>query len=271
MDRAVAKTLDFLEAQRAQHAALLPQFGAQKVLSFMATSASPGAPPAAAIRRLVRLERAANGLELVARLAGPLPRMPARSESIAVAIADAAAFRGFQLKSHSLVDTAFASRLHGVVDGDAVVNAPRVFTIHPGPHSADFFEQIPFSEVEQLAATVLLALVAVGVEANLSPRWILHHEVRGGALELFQGDALWSKTYLNVRRNPREVRCVVDLTSGEGLAFEGELVEFQEHEHWTAAERIQASFASAGLKPTRLTRLRVERTWRLSPDGALPA
>jgi hypothetical protein len=268
--RETTSAVAFLEAQRAQHAALLPQFGAEKVLSFMATSAAPGAPPAVAARRLVRVARDPAGAELVVRVAGGLPRPPARAECIAVAVADAAAFRGFQLKSHSLVDPAFAPRLHRAEGGDAVVHAPQVFTIHHGPHAADYFERIPFAEVEELAARVPFALVAVGVQANLSPRWILHHEVRSGALELFQGDALMSKTYLNVRQNPREVRIVVDVATGEGLALEGELAEFRPQDHRVAAERVLASFAGAGLKPpTRLTRLRVERTWRVA--AGLPA
>jgi hypothetical protein len=261
--------IDFIEAQRLRHAPLLPQFGAEKVLSFMATSGSPGLPPRVAIRRLEALEREASGDAIVVRLAGALPRSPAKAECIAVSLLDAAAFHGYQLKSHSLVDPAFAPRLHGARDGAAHVRAPQVFTIHHGPHAADYFERIPFGDVEGLARRTPHALVAVGTDANLSPRWVLHHELRDGALDLFQGDALVSKTYLNVRRNPREVRLVLDQETAEGFALEGTLVELRRDEHRLAASKIEAAFASAGLRPpTRLTRLRVERAWPIGPARA---
>lgn len=259
-----------LDALRARHEAILPQFGASKVMSFMATSASPGAPPQVSVHRVRSVAREDDRGEPTVHLDGPLARTPERGELIALSVTDAAAFRGFQLKTHSLVDPAFAPRLHGLGDhGGAVVRTPNVFTIHHGPHAANFFEDVPLDEVSATAAAARFALVAIGESANLSPRWILHHEVTRGAVELFQGDALWSKTYLNVRRNPRERRLVIDLDTGEGLVLGGEIGEFSPAEHPVAAEKVHAAFRSAGLKPpTRLYRLRVDRAHRIAPVPA---
>jgi hypothetical protein len=272
MDPRPAEVARFLESLLPRHHPILPQFGDRKILSFMATSASPGLPPSVSVHRLESIDRDERYGEPVVRLRGALPRPPGRGDLVAVAVADAAAFRGFQLKTHSLVDPAFAARLTGAADAGALIRTPNVFTIHHGPHAASFFEQVPLDEVTATAARARLALVAVGEAANISPRWIFHHELRAGALELFQGDAMWSKTYLNVRRNPRENRIVIDLETGEGWVLEGEIGEFAPDQHPVAAERILAAFQGAGLKPpTRLYRLRVDGARPIAPRLAAPA
>lgn len=258
------EALALLATQRTRQAGLLPQFGSDKIASVMATSASPGVAPAVAVRKIEALAAAAAGPELEVSIAGGLPRPPERGECIAVAATVVRDFRGYQLKTHTLVDPAFAARLHAPTAGGTRVRAAQVFTIHHGPRSADFFEKVPVEEVTATAAEARYALVAVGEQANLSPRWILHHEVRDGALDLFQGDAFWSKTWLNVRRNPREVRLVLDLDTGAGFAMEGTAAEFAADDHPAAAAKVRAMFDGAGIKKiARMTRLRVERIWRV--------
>lgn len=259
--------LALLSAQRTKQAAFLPQFGDDKIVSVMATSASPGVAPTVAVRRVRAIEPAPIAAELELSLHGALPRAPDRGELIAIAAAAVRDFRGFQMKSHTLVDPAFGARLHGEGAHGARVHAAQVFTIHPGPKSADFFEKVPVDEVTGTVREAGYAVVAVGEQANLSPRWIKHHEVRDGALELYQGDAFWSKTWLNFRRNPREVRLVLDLESGNGFALEGTTTEFAPAEHPVAAAKIQAMFDGAGIKKiARMTRLRVERIWPVGPE-----
>ena len=249
-----------LAIQRKNQAELLPQFGPDKIVSFMATSAAPGVPPSVAIRGIASISPGATGAELEVALRGSLPRAPDRGECIAVAATAVRDFRGFQMKTHALVDPAFSSRLHGEGDGGARIHAAQVFTIQQGPKSADFFEKVPLDELTEAVARAGYALVAVGEQANLSPRWILHHELRDGALELYSGDAFWSKTWLNVRRNPRELRLVFDPETGSGFAMEGVSAEFGPEEHPVAAGKIQEMFARLGVKKVaRMTRLRVER------------
>ena len=260
--------LALLAAERKKQADVLPQFGRDKVASFMATCATSGEVPAVAVRRIGSIARAPDLEELVVSLKGALPRAPERGQCIAVAATVVQDFHGYQVKSHTLVDPAFASRLHAEAPAGAVVRAPQVFTIHHGPQTANFFENIPLEDVAATGARAGHAMVAVGEQANLSPRWILHHEVRGGGLDLFQGDAFWSKTYLNVRRNPREARLVVDLDTGIGFALEGSLVEIGPDEHPVAAEKIAVMFAGAGIKRlARMSRLRVELIRRVGPEA----
>ena len=262
MTQYLDEALALLAEQRRKQATLLPQFGDDKILSVMATSASPGQPPAVAVRRIASVAPGATGAELEVSLRGELPRSPDRGECIAVAAAVIRDFRGFQMKTHGLVDPAFASRLHGAGAEGPRIHAAQVFTIQQGPKSADFFEKIPLEEVTATVARAGYALVAVGEQANLSPRWILHHEVRDGALELFQGDAFWSKTWLNVRRNPREVRLVFEPETGSGYAMEGTSVEFAAEAHPVAAAKIQGMFARLGVKKVaRMSRMRVDRIW----------
>lgn len=264
--------LALLAAQRKSQATLLPQFGSDKVVSFMATSAAPGATPAVAIRGIATISPGASGSELDVELRGALPRPPERGECVAIAATDVREFRGFQMKTHALVDPSFSSRLHEAAAGGARVHAAQVFTIQQGPKSADFFEKVPLRELTATVEQARYALVAVGEQANLSPRWILHHEVRDGALELFSGDAYWSKTWLNVRRNPREVRLVLDPDTGAGYALEGGSIEFTAEEHPAAAARIQDMFARLGVKKiARMTRLRAERIWPIGPEAREPA
>jgi hypothetical protein len=263
--------LALLATQRKSQATLLPQFGADKILSFMATSSAPGAPPAVAIRRTATIAPGSNGAQVEVELHGALPRPPDRGECIAVAATAVRDFRGYQLKSHILVDPAFASRLHGEGTAGVRIHAAQTFTIQQGPKSADFFEKVPLDELTATVQQAGYAIVAVGEAANISPRWILHHELRDGALELFSGDAFWSKTWLNVRRNPREVRLVLDPESGAGYAMEGTSSEITSDAHPVAAGKIQGMFARLGVRNLpRMSRLRVERLWPIGPEAEPP-
>ncbi|MGB8931624.1 MAG: hypothetical protein WCC48_10300 [Anaeromyxobacteraceae bacterium] len=262
------EALALLAAQKTSQSAILPQFGADKILSFMATTFAPGALPAVAIRRIASIIPGSNGAQVELELQGALPRPPDRGECIAVAATAVRDFRGFQMKSHILVDPAFAARLHGAGTAGALVHAAHTFTIQQGPKSADFFEKVPLDELTATVKQAGYALVAVGEQANISPRWILHHELRDGALELYSGDAFWSKTWLNVRRNPREIRLVLDPETGVGFAMEGGSSEVTVETHPIAAGKIQGMFARLGVKNLpRMARLRVERITPVGPGA----
>lgn len=259
-----------LDRLRLQHAPILPQFGDRKVLSFMGTAAEPGRAPAMAIRRVGRLEVAADGV-LEVTLAGGLPRAPSPGERIAVSLVDAARFHGFQLKSPVLVDQDRPGRVFEARGGGTVVKVSQVFTVHPTEYTTRFFEEVPVGDVLALAAQLRFALVAVGAHANVSPRFVLHHELDGDAVSLFHGDAALNKTHLNLQANPRETRLIADLDRLSGLVLEGAVEPFTAEEHPAAAEAIVAAFHSAGLgAPRRLLRLRAER-WARADVGAAPA
>jgi hypothetical protein len=267
----------FIEAQKALHAPIMPNFGHDKVLSFMATNAASGRAASVGIRRLRGVAPGPVGNEVEVQLAGELPSAPQRGECITVSMCEPAAyigftFFGFQLKSHTLVDDSVAARLHrSVLGAGERVFSPRVFTIHHGPHTVDFFERIPFEDVSALATKTSHVLVAVGEQANISPRWIFHHEFRDGSLELFHGDSLQNKTHLNLTRNSREVRLVLDLRTWTGFAIDGTVEEMYPLENRVAASAVAAAFARGGLKPpSRIYRHRASSVWRIAPEaGAL--
>jgi hypothetical protein len=267
----------FIEAQKEHHAPILSNLGREKVLSFMVTSAASGRAASAGISALRGVAPGAWGAEVELRLAAGLPRAPERGECIAVSMCEPSAyvgfkFFGFQLKSHALLEPSFAPRLHQSDPGNGTrVFAPRVFTIHHGPQTANFFEKIPFEEVSALAAKTPYVLTAVGEQANISPRWIFHHELRDGRLELFHGDSLQNKTYMNIRRNSREVRLILDLRTWTGFALDGTVEELNPAENRSAASAVEWAFARGGLKsPSRIYRHRAARAWRIGPAfGAL--
>jgi hypothetical protein len=106
----------------------------------------------------------------------------------------------------------------------------------------------------------------VGETANLSPRFVFHHEVRDGKLLLFHGDGLALKTYMNVRVNRSETRLVIDLDDYSGWALRGQVEEFAPHQHPEAYERICQGFTAGSWgKPSRVFRFAPESFERIRP------
>jgi hypothetical protein len=131
-----------------------------------------------------------------------------------------------------------------------------------------FFEQVPLDEVTETLAGLRFALVAVGETANLSPRFVFHHEVKDGQLSLFHGDGLALKTYMNVRRNRCETRLVIDLDDYSGYALRGTIEEFAPHQHPEAYERICHGFRTGGWgKPSRVFRFTPDHFETIAPRG----
>jgi hypothetical protein len=251
--------VDFLDALRLRHAAILPVFGDQKVLSFMATSASAQPAPAVALRRVARLSVGPDGA-LRAALEGPLPRAVAPGERVAVSLTDSSRFFGYQLKTPVLVDPARSSRVHADWDDGVELTFAHVFTVHPTEYTTRFFEQVPVAEVMALADQLRFALVSVGVQANVSPRFVFNHETDGRTISLFHGDSALNKTHLNLQSSNRETRLVADLDRLSGLVLDGTVAPFTPEEHPVAAAAVRSAFTAAGLgEPKRLYRLRAER------------
>jgi hypothetical protein len=152
--------------------------------------------------------------------------------------------------------------------GDLTVKGHQLFTVHHSPYTLKFFETVPFDEVRDLCAEVRHALCAVGETANLSPRFVFHHEVEGGRLRLFHGDGLALKTWMNLRRNPQETRLLLDLDEGRGFVLRGQVEEFTQADHPVAWERVVDGFAvGAWGRPSRWFRLTVDRIEAIEPVG----
>ncbi len=260
--------LAFLEEQKAKQAPHFPDLHVDKVLSFMGTTSLAGSHAACSVNRLRRIERGPTPNELRVVLAGPLPRTPARGDCVTVHLTRVARYQGYQVKTRPLSGDAAAADLVERAGDDLAVKGARIFTVHHSPYTLKFFESVPYEEVEDTVAGLPYALVGVGENANLSPRWIFHHEVKDGRALLFHGDGLALKTYMNVRVNRSETRLVLDLDDFSGYALRGAVEEFAPHQHPEAYERICNGFTAGSWgKPSRVFRFVAETFERIGPVG----
>ena len=258
--------LEFIKQQTPKHAARFPALRAEQVLAFMGTTSAAGTHASVSIHPLRSLERGAATRELRIALGGSLPRPPARGECVTVHMTRVERYQGYQVKTRPLMPGAAESDLVRPTAGGTVVNGAQIYTVHHSPYTLQFFENVPFEEVADTLAGLGHALVAVGETANLSPRFVFHHEVKDGKVLLFHGDGLALKTYMNVRQNPSETRLVIDLDTFTGWALRGTVEEFAPHQHPEAFERICQGFQAGGWgKPSRVFRFAPETFEPIAP------
>jgi hypothetical protein len=262
----IEEVLEFLDRQRASQTPHFPTIRFEKVLSFMGTCSKPGAHVALGICPLVSLETTGAGGVLRIRLRGPLPRAPERGERVTVHLTQLLHYQGYQVKTSALRQAGDAICEE---DGtDLLVNGTQVFTVHHSPYTMRFFEVVPFDEVRGLVGGVRFALVGVGEQANISPRFVWHSEVVGGQLALYHGDGLALKTYMNLKSNRHESRLVLDLDTFSGYVLRGVVEEFPPHQHAEAYEKICRGFEAGGWgKPARVFRLAVDAWDPIAPTA----
>jgi hypothetical protein len=258
--------LAFLERQKARHAAHFPALRVEMVLGFMGTTSLAGSFATCSVHRLRGIARGPSTGELRVSLAGALPRPPGRGECVTVHMTRVSRYQGFQVKTRTLGASAAEVDLVAAAQDGVLVKGAHIYTVHHSPYTLQFFENVPFEEVEETLAGLGHALVAVGETANLSPRFLFHHEVKGGKLLLFHGDGLALKTYLNLRQNRNETRLVLDLDDYTGFALRGTVEEFAPHQHPEAYERICQGFqAGSWGKPSRVFRFAPEEFEEIRP------
>ena len=254
--------LEFLEAQRPRHAARFPSVRADKVLSFMATTGRDGSRAQVSIHRLIGVEAGLSPSELQVRLLGSLPRRPLVGECVTAHLTRLAQYQGYQVKTLPLGD-AGESALLEERGGELLLKGSHTYTVHHSPYTLKFFERIPVDEVRDLTRDLSHALVAMGPTANLSPRFVFHHEVQKGRVHLFHGDGLALKTYMNLRINKQETRLVLDLDEYRGWVLHGTVEEFAPTAHPIAYEKISSGFAAGDWS-------RPSRAFRFVADSLAP-
>ena len=266
MDAELRKLVDFFEDQKSKQAPHFPTVKFDKVLTFMGTTSLAGTHAAVGVCPLAGLEPVDGSRELRIHLRGPLPRLPSRGECVTVHLTNVLQYQGFQVKTRPLAALEAMSELFEVSGQDLVVHGAQTFTVHHSPYTMKFFEQIPFDEVQQTVGGLRYALVAVGEQANLSPRFVFHTEVRGGRLVLYHGDGLALKTYMNLKSNRQESRLALDLDDYSGYVLRGSVEEFQPHQNPEAYDRICQGFTAGNWgKPSRTFRLAVDAWQRIAP------
>jgi hypothetical protein len=247
--------LEFLERMKARHATRFPALKVPIVLTFMGTTSAAGTFASCSIHPLRKIDRGAAPRELRIVLGGTLPRLAGPGECVTVHMTRVERYQGFQVKTRALVPGTAEKDLVEQTPGGLLVKGAHIYTVHHSPYTLQFFESVPYEEVAETLAGLDHALVAVGETANLSPRFVFHHEVKDGKVILFHGDGLALKTYMNVRQNRSETRLVVDLDDFTGYALRGTVEEFAPHQHPEAFEAICQGFQSGGWgKPSRVFR-----------------
>ncbi len=256
--------LQFLEEQKAKQA---PHFHAvkyDKIVSFMGTTGQPGQHAAISVLPLGAIEPGPTPSELRVMLRGPLPRPLTRGECLTVHITKVDQYQGYQVKTRSLAATGGEGDLYEQRGAELWVKGHQIFTVHHSPYTMKFFEQIPYDEVKQTVSGVKVALVGVGENANISPRFIFHFESKMDRLVLYHGDGLALKTYMNLKANRQETRLVLDLDTFEGYSFRGTVEEFAPHQNPVAYDKICGGFTSGNWgKPSRVFRFVADQWTRL--------
>jgi len=259
MPAPLSEVLEFLEERRVKEAEVLPQFGSTKVVSYLGTTAEPGQPAAMGVRRLAGVGADPDETALHVVIGAALPRVPGRGDRVALSLTQASWFKGYQVKTFAAGRNMPEQRLFGPREGGTVLYGQHVYTVHPGPATASFFEQIPYADVAEVARELAFAVVAVGHAANIAPRFIYHHEVRDGRLVLFQGDVFMNKTFLNLQQSKATTHLIFDPASLEGFTFTGTAREISGDDEPEGMRHVLAGFTSAGMKPNRIYCVDVER------------
>jgi hypothetical protein len=259
--------LAFLEEQKKKQAPHFPGLAIPKVLAFMGTTSLPGSFAACSVNRLVRIERGAAPHDLRIVLSGAPPRAPRPGECLSVHMTRVERYQGYQVKTRALGAGTAEVDLFEAGPRELLVKGTHIYTVHHSPYTLRFFENVPFEDVAETVTGLRCALLAVGETANLSPRFVFHHEVKDGKLLLFHGDGLALKTYMNVRVNRSETRLVLDLEDDSGFALRGTVEEFAPHQHPEAYERICQGFTAGNWgRPSRVFRFAPESFERIRPS-----
>lgn len=254
MSPSTSDVLAFMAAQLERQQRYFGSKAPDRFLAYMGSTSAPGVHLSVSAHRVAGLERGVAANELLVRLSGAPPRTP-RSREIAT-VTLFSSYVGYQLKTRSAGPAPITSTAEGTS-----VRGGQVFTLHHSPFMMTAFEKVPVEEVLANVRASRFALVGVGADANLSPRFCFHHEVRNGKLVLFHGDGLPLKTYLNLKSNPSMTRVVIDPETFEGYLATGTVAEFRAEEAPEAHARICAGFAAGGWgKPARTFRF-VAETW----------
>jgi hypothetical protein len=264
----VRKLFEFLEAQREKQAPRFPTLKHPKVVAFLGTTSLPGTRAAMGVCPVLSLAPVDGSRELVVRLRGPLPRLPSRGECVTVHLTNVEQYQGYQVKTRAAASPEALPQLFEAHGPELTIKGAQLFTVHHSPYTMKFFEQIPFEEVQQTVGDLPFALVAVGEQANISPRFVFHHEVRSGRLVTYHGDGLPLKTYMNLKSNRLVTMLALDLDDFTGFALRGSVEELQRSEDPKSYDEVAQGFAAGSWgKPTRVFRFSAEAWEPIAPTG----
>jgi hypothetical protein len=231
------------------------------ILTFLATTSVPGHHADVALARIDKLEPGAAPTDMDVHLRGTLPRPLLVGDTVTVSVNKYEKFSGYQLKTLPLrARGAQDEALRTPARGQLVLHTKQTYTTHHGPYELKFFERIPFDEVQAMVGKATHGIVAMGPTANVSPRWMWHHEVQRGRLASFHGDGVMMKTFRNLQANKASVRVVIDFEELSGYSLVGTTEEVAPESAPAAWKSICAGFTALGFgRPSRLFRHTADR------------
>jgi hypothetical protein len=260
MSALVGEVVAFIRDQVPKQQAYFGSKKADKVLAYVASTSVAAGQASVSAHRLVSLQHGTAGNELRVELSGRLPRSPLAGDLASVCLFNQ--FVGYQVKTRLGAPGGQVETLDAVIR----VRGSHVYTLHHSPFMMTAFERVPVDEVLGAVGSAPFALVGVGPQVNLSPRFNWHTAVREGRLVLFHGDGLPLKTYLNLKTNPRVTRVLIDPTTFGGWLLEGAVEEYQPKDDPVAHEATCAGFAAGGWgKPARTFRFTADLIRPLPP------
>jgi hypothetical protein len=254
------EVLEFCAAQRPLQQRYFGGREADKVLSYVATCATPGLHAEVSIHPLRLLSRGPRPSELVATLGGDPPRAPGAGEIATACLFNQ--FVGYQLKTDVAAERQGVTAYQGVTS----VHGAHVYTLHHSPFMMTAFERVPVDEVLGAVGAVPWALLGVGSQVNLSPRFDWHAEKRDGRLVTFHGDGLPLKTWLNLKTNRLVTRALIDPSTFTGYLATGLVEEYRPAEEPAAWEATCRGFSAGGWgRPARAFRFVADRIEPVGP------
>lgn len=260
-----SEVLRFIEAQLPRQQRYFGAGAADRFLSYMGSTREAGTCLAVSAHRLLGIVRGGTPTGVEVQLGGRLPQ-PLGARDIATVCAWQQ-YQGYQMKTRMPGLAAAGAPVQSSPDR-MLVHAEQVFTLHHGPFTLNAFERVPLDEVLATVGAARFALVGVGAQANLSPRFCFHHAEVDGAIALYHGEGLPMKTFHNVKVNPLVSRVVLDPTTFTGFVAHGVVEEFQPADEPLAYEKLCNGFAAGGWgKPARSFRFLAGAWSRLVPTA----
>ena len=258
----------FLDSLRPRQVPWVPQ---PAILGFLATSNTHGSHPSAAVVMVDELSPGSAPNDVEIRLRGQLPRALLAGETITVSINRYERYCGYQIKTRVLSQFEAAQECYERRRDRLLLHGRRTYTTHHSPYELQFCERVPFDEVLGTVGAVDHAVLALGVEANISPRLLFHHELRRGILHTYHGDGLAMKTFLNLCENPCAVMLIFDFEVLQGYSLLGRCEEVSRNENARATEAIDRGFKALGFgRPNRIFRHSCDLIETLRVDGQQP-
>jgi len=237
----VSSTLHFLEEQSHKHSAFFSATP-RRILALVATTSQPRCHAKILVRRLAGLSGSDHQIDLTVE--GGLPTNLAPGDRVSASLVNLRTYDGYQLKTREVSPAARYDQLVTTEGGRSTIHSSFVYTIHHSPNTKEFFQRIPTADIERHARNVRYALIGVGPNVNVSPRFVWFYRSELGKVHLYWGDGHLNKTAANLGKNLSVTVAILDLNTFRGRSFRGIGKRFSSAEDPETWKSIEVGFSS---------------------------